>query len=203
MTRREGTGLRPLWDIRRLDVLVLHPADRDCEELRAQVARIGCQVRTAWPPPESLDADVDIVFMLFRQESQIAPLMRAIGQRKSPPALIAIVEFENPTAIEAILKAGAVSAISKPIRAFGLLTAMVIAHKLHSTNESSAARISKLESRLKGVRIIEQAKALLMARKGITESEAYEMIRAHAMKERVSMEEICAVLVSANGMLGQ
>ena len=113
------------------------------------------------------------------------------------------MEFESPTAIEDVVGAGTLSIVTKPIRGFGLLTSMVIAHDLNASTRAMQTRITKLESRLVGIKRIEQAKSILMLRNRISEQEAYEKIRLQAMKQRVSMESISSSIVSTNDMLGQ
>lgn len=183
--------------------MVVHPRDRDCDDLTAQIGRIGCQVEAVWPPPEAIPSDVEFVFLLFRNQADSTELLKSIENRTPRPTLIGIVEFENPTAIEGIVYAGTSSVITKPIRGFGLLTAMVIAHHQNSTARAMQVRIGKLESRLVGVKRIEQAKSILMARKKIGEQEAYELIRLRSMAERVSMEQISSAIVSMNDLLDQ
>ncbi|MFT4100969.1 MAG: ANTAR domain-containing protein [Burkholderiaceae bacterium] len=201
--RRGDPVLKSLRDIRRMRVLIVHPRDRDCDDLSAQVKRIGCQVESVWPPPVSIPDDVEIVFLLFRSQQETALLTRSLENRFPRPTTIGIVEFENPTAIENIVYAGTMSIVTKPIRGFGLLTSMVIAHNLNTSTRSMQTRILKLESRLVGIKRIEQAKSILMLRNRINEQEAYDKIRLQAMKLRVSMEEISSSIVATNDMLDQ
>ncbi len=196
MRRRGDPTLKSLRDLRSLRVLIVHPNDRDGEDLLAQVSRIGCQAKVVWPPSDQLSLDVDIVFLLFRQEHFVQNFMEVFNRCSPAPALIGIIEFENPTSIDSIVNAGTSAVITKPMRGFGLMTSMVLAHVISRREKASSDRIAKLEARVGGVKRIEQAKAILMHRDGMTESDAYEMIRASAMARRISMEEFSEIVVS-------
>ncbi|MDQ0394340.1 ANTAR domain-containing response regulator [Labrys monachus] len=193
--------LKPLRDIRSVRVLVFHPKDRECDELVAQVRRIGCRVEAVWPPQDDIPSDTHIAFVLFRQDTLTNALLKVLAERPAL-TLIAIVEFESPAVIEAVARAGTKAVITKPIRPFGLLTSMIIAHTLTDRIKSSSERIGKLEARLVGLKQVEQAKSILMSRRGITEQEAYDTIRAHAMSKRTTIEAVCAAIIEASGFFG-
>jgi len=194
--------LKALREIRSVRVLVLHPKDRDCEALVAQIRRIGCQVAAVWPPQTDIPADIGIAFMLFRDDALTHALLKVLAERGPSLTLIGIVEAESPFVIEAVARAGTSAVITKPVRSLGLLTTMVIAHALADQARTQDERIGKLESRLASVRQIEHAKAILMSRKSISEQAAYEMIRSHAMAKRLTMEAISTTIIEANEFIG-
>ncbi|GLK77285.1 transcription antitermination regulator [Methylopila jiangsuensis] len=194
--------LKALRDIRTLRVVIYHPKDRERDELVAQIRRIGCEVEAVWPPPEKLRQDADVVFMLFRQDGFTHVLLKALAESGSQASLIAIVEFESPAVIEAVARAGAVSIVTKPIRAFGLLTSLVLSRTISAKEKNLIDRARKLESKLEGFRRMEKAKAILISRKGFSEQEAYDTIRMRAMSARVSMDVVCATIIDADEFIG-
>ena len=189
-----------LRDLRSLRVVVFHPSDQDGEEIIRQLQRIGCQVKAFWPPLERLPEDVDLVFLAVRPE--------VIGHDfpwlKSPqtPALIAVVNYENPTVLEAVIKVDAHGVLASPVKSFGLLTSLVIARQLAAKEQEQAKQIARLEQRLGGIRRLTKAKAILMQTRGISEDQAYEIIRDQAMSKRVTTEEIATAIINANEILG-
>lgn len=190
--------LKTLRDIRSFRVQVLHPKDRECDELVAQIRRIGCRVESQWPPEGDISSHVDIAFVLFRQDEITSSIARALSERRASLTVIGIVEFESPAVIEAVVRAGTSAVVTKPIRAFGLLTELIIAHTLNQRALLSSERVAKLEGKLSGLKQVEKAKAILMARKSLSEHEAYETIRLRAMSKRVTMEAVCAAIIEAN-----
>ncbi|GBD47996.1 ANTAR domain-containing response regulator [Methylopila sp. Yamaguchi] len=194
--------LKALRDLRNVRVVVYHPKDRERDELVDQIRRIGCNVEAVWPPRDAIPADADIVFMLFRQDGFTHVLLKALAERDARVTLVAIVEFESPAVIEAIARAGAAAIVTKPIRAFGLLTSIVIAHTISLKEKILLDRVRKLEARLEGFRKLEKAKQILMSRKGLSEQEAYETIRARAMTARITMDIVCETIINAEELVG-
>ena len=197
-----GTVLKSLRDIRNVRVLILHPKDRECDELVAQIRRIGCRVEAVWPPQGDIASDTDIVFVLFRQDAISTALAKALAEHGPGLTLIGIVEFESPAVIETVVRAGTSAIITKPIRAFGLLTSIIVAHTISDRNRLASERIGKLESRLSGLKQIEKAKSILMARNRVSEQEAYDALRMRAMSKRMTMEAVCAAIIEASEVFG-
>ncbi|MFD0986217.1 ANTAR domain-containing response regulator [Methyloligella solikamskensis] len=194
--------LKSLRDLRSLRVQIFHPKDRDGDDLAAQIRRIGCEVEIAWPLEDLSAVHADIAFLLCRQEYLDSGALAMIAARAPSVTLIGIIEAESPHLIDTLAKDGTVAVVTKPIRPFGLLTTIVLAHNITTRNKISQERISKLETRLTTVKNIERAKSILMMRKGITEKEAYESIRNAAMKRRVNMELICNTIIEADEVYG-
>ncbi|GGC87079.1 ANTAR domain-containing response regulator [Chelatococcus reniformis] len=194
--------LKALRDIRSLRVHILHPKDRECDELVAQVRRIGCRVEAVWPPQDDIPPETNIAFLLFRQDILTDSLLKALADRLPELTLIGIVEFESPAVIEAVVRAGAKAVITKPIRPFGLLTSMIIANTLSERIKSSSDRLAKLQARINGLKRIEQAKSILMSRKGLSEQDAYDTLRERAMAKRTTMESISSAIIEANEFFG-
>lgn len=188
-----------LRDLRTLRVGVFHPDDSDGRQLTQQLQRIGCQVQAHWPPLPALPDGLDVVFLAVRPDSIDYGYEWAQGE--CCPTLIAIVTYENPTIVEAVLHLGAKAVLPSPVRSFGLLSALVVARQIDVDGKAQAKRVRKLETKLLGVRRIAEAKDILMRTNGVTESQAYELIREQAMSKRVTTEEIAGAIVNANELL--
>jgi AmiR/NasT family two-component response regulator len=187
-----------LHGLRETHALVVHPRDRDGEELIRHLQRIGCQVQSIWPPPAQVPKHANIVFYLLeRQGSSYLPWRP--GDR--PLALIAIVDYESPTVLRALIESNAHAVISKPIRPFGILTNLVMARALHSYEMRLLGKIGKLEETLRSRRDIDKAIQILMSIRGISEDDAYKAIRQQAMSKRVSTALIASSIINANEVL--
>ena len=201
MTGKSVSGTsRVLRDLRSLRVLLVHPDDQDGQELIAQLQRIGCQVKALWPPAEKLPDEADLIFLAMRPEflSMDLPWVR----RDDVPPIIAVVNYENPTTIEAVLRINATAVVASPVKSFGLLTAVVLARHLAEGRRSREHYVARLEERLSGLRKIAKAKAILMNTRGLSEEDAYKLIREQAMSKRVTTEEISDAVIKANEILG-
>ena len=188
-----------LKDLRTLRIAVFHPDDADGRQLTQQLQRIGCQVQAFWPPLPALPAGIDVVFLAVRPESMDAEFEWLKGE--DVPTVIAVVTYENPTIVEAVLHIGVQAVLPSPIRSFGLLSALVVARCVHQDMKSQTRRLRKLEAKVLGVRQIAEAKSILVRTRQITEDAAYDLIRDQAMSKRVTTEEVAAAIVSANEIM--
>jgi AmiR/NasT family two-component response regulator len=186
--RQGGASERAFIDqLRSTRVLVVHPADQDGEVLVRQLRRIGCQVRTVWPPPANLPEDLDAVFLLVERAGSEA-LPWCVGE--ADPVLIAVMEYENPTLLKGLLDSGAVAVVNKPIRATGLLSTLVLARAMGAYDRRMQVKIRKLEDQLRSRRAIERATRLVMKLKGLNEADAYELMRRQATRARLSLGDV-------------
>jgi AmiR/NasT family two-component response regulator len=117
------------------------------------------------------------------------------------PTVIAVVTYENPTIVEAVLRLGAKAVLASPVRSFGLLSALVLARQIDDSFKAGERKLRKLESKLLGARHVAEAKDILMRTRGIGESAAYDLIREQAMSKRTTTEDIAAAIVNANEIL--
>jgi AmiR/NasT family two-component response regulator len=186
--------------LRTLNVVVFHPEDQDGQEVIGQLHRIGCRVQAFWPPLDKLPADVDVVFLAVRPEvlSVDLPWLR----RESTPPVIAVVTYENPVLVEAVLALDACGVIASPVKSFGLLTTMVVAINQAQRGHERDKMLARAEQRLASQRKIAKAKAILMHSREISEDDAYNLIRSQAMSKRVTTEEIADAVIQANEILG-
>jgi AmiR/NasT family two-component response regulator len=186
-------------ELRTLRIAVVHPDDSDGRQLTQQLQRIGCQVQAFWPPVQTLPEGIDVAFVAVRPD--------LIGQRfewtrsENAPAIVAVVNYENPTIIDVVLELGAGAVLPSPVRSFGLLSVLVVVREAHKESRSLARRLRKVEAKLLGMRSLADAKAILMKTHDLSESEAYDLIRDQAMSKRTTTEEIAAAIVNANEIL--
>lgn len=190
-----------LKDLRDLSVVVIHPPDSDGESLVEHLKRIGCKVEPRWPAPAELPPSVDILFTTIDRDlhERITRLLRRAPDPK--PAVIAVVDYENPATLQLVLESESLAVIGKPVRPFGLLTNLVISRNIWLRQQRQQERIAKLESKIAGQRRIAKAKSILMETQALTEQDAYKSIRAQAMAKRVSMEQIAGAIIHANELL--
>jgi AmiR/NasT family two-component response regulator len=125
----------------------------------------------------------------------------AQGEADSTPTMIAVVNYENPTIVSAVLALPVQAVLPSPIRSFGLLSTLVLARRHHKESRQQQQRIAKLQAKLLGQRRVAEAKAILMQTHQVNEDQAYEMIRTQAMGRRSSVEEIAQAIVHASEIL--
>lgn len=186
-----------LSDLRGIRVAVMHPADQEIDELLRHLRRIGCRTRHIWPPPPALPTDADVVFFATW------PIGPAVVPQPGPgpgpePSLIAIVDYENPTAVKSLLDTNAHCFISKPIRATGVVSSLAMARALHGYHNRLLAKVAKLEETLRSRREIERATRILMEVRHLSEDRAYQLIRQQATAQRLAMGAVARSIITAH-----
>ena len=195
-----GTSLS-LRNLRSLKIVVFHPDDADGRELLAQLERIGCRLKAYWPPHERMVEDEpDLVFLAVRPE--VIDMDLAWLKRACHPPIIAVLTYENPTIIEAMLRFNVSGVVASPVKSSGLLSSIVLARHMYLAELDRTRYVAKLEQRLQAQRKLDRAKAILMQTRHLTEDQAYKLLREQAMTKRVTTEEIADAVINANEILG-
>lgn len=184
-----------LDDLRQAKVLVIHPRDDDGAALVDHLKRLGCDVKAAWPAPASLPADTDAVFVQVGETSidDLATLLETAST-----AVIAIVTYESPTSLKAVIDLNAHGVLTKPLRQLGVLTQFALARYRFSYEARLANKVKKLEETMKGRRTIEKAVKILTAMNGLEEEAAYKQIRDQATAKRVAVVSVAESIIAAN-----
>mgnify|MGYP001264216266 CR=1 FL=1 len=196
-------AIQVLRDLRGLRVQVIHPPDAEGQSLVEQFNRIGCPTETQWPVPDEFSPTADVVVLAIEYEAR--DKIRKLTRQRSGqilPTIIAIVGYEDPSTLQIVLESGALAIVERPIRPFGLLSNLTVARSLWLQRMDAEKRVRKLERRLSGMQQVQKAKSILMNNQGISEEEAYGMLRRQAMAKRMAMEDLAAAIINANDVLG-
>lgn len=190
----KGEARKILEDLRQARVLVIHPRDEDAATLVDHLKRLGCEVKAVWPMPSVLPKDIDTVFLLVESLSTDG-LTMLLADRN--PAIIAIVTYESPIALKAIIDLNAHGVISKPIRPLGVLTQFALARYRWGFEGRLATKVAKLEDTLKGRRTVDKAVKILASVNQVDEESAYRMLRDQATAQRQPMAVIAESVIAA------
>lgn len=181
-------------DLRHLRVAVIHPPGEDRDILQGQLKRIGCQVRWIWPFCLTRPPDTDVVFFLVDRE-QTTSADWCLTETEA--VLIALIDYENPTVLGALLETNASAVITKPFRSFGILSTLVLARSSHDYKKRLNNKVKRLEDTLRSRREIEKAVNILVERKRVSANEAYETIRRQATAQRIPVVQVATELIRA------
>ncbi|AYQ91571.1 response regulator receiver protein [Burkholderia gladioli] len=191
-----SAGARRLFDdLRTLRVVVIHPPGEDRGILEEQLHRIGCPVRPVWPFPARLPADADVILFL------VGPELRSAGNwcaADTDATLIALSDYENPTALKMLVDTQAHGVITKPYRSSGILSTLVLARASCGYQQRLHGKIAKLEEAIKARRQIEKAMRILMEAHRLSENDAYEHMRSKATSLRVTVGDIATMVIDAH-----
>ena len=189
------TSLPP--DFHALRVAIVHPRDRDGEELLRQVRRLGCAAELHWPPPE-LKGEVDLLFCLVNRET------RALIEEwtaRGVAAVIAVADASDGVAQQFLHDATPHATLVKPIGPGAVALQIVVARQASRYQQRMQAKIAKLEETLRLFRKVEQAKTVLMNRRNLDEPKAYAYLREQAMRRRVPVGVIATAIVESDAVL--
>lgn len=198
-TPLERVSPQILKDLRSLKICIFHPLDQDGESLIKQIERIGCHTQAFWPPLTQPPVGTDVVFIAINPDVINHPF--TWSREDNAPPVVAVLAYENPTIIEAVLRIGAKAVIGSPIRSLGILSALVLVREIALEVKKLRRRVARLEEKLGAVRVVGNAQEILCRQRGITKEEAYHIIREQAMCKRVTAEEIAAAIVNAHEVL--
>lgn len=189
---------RFLNDLRQARVLVLHPRDEDGAMLTEHLKRLGCSVTATWPLPSALPPETDTIFVQL--DDLPGESLSALLQDRNP-AIIAIMTYETPTALQAISDLNVHGAISKPLRPFGILAQFVLARYRRGYEGRLTGKIQKLEETMKSRRLVERAVKLMAEVRGVSDDEAYRLLRDQATAKRISLTSVSEALLEAEATL--
>jgi two-component system, response regulator PdtaR len=108
----------------------------------------------------------------------------------APCPIVLFTSRGGDTVIDRARRAGVMGYLLKPLRAEELSPVLDLAI-------ARFAEIRDLRRRLESRKLIERAKGLLMAREGLSEEEAFRVLRRTAMNRRRSMAEIAQAVILA------
>lgn len=112
--------------------------------------------------------------------------------------MIALSDYENPTALKMLVDTQAQGVITKPYRSTGILGTLVLARASCGYQQRLQGKINKLEEAIKARRHIEKAIRILMDAHRLSENDAYEHMRSRATSLRVTVGEIATMVIDAH-----
>jgi AmiR/NasT family two-component response regulator len=145
------------------------------------------------PPDEAVD-----VIVLDADSIPIKSDPATLWKVAAP--IIALIGTETPSRLKWLLDLKPASFLIKPLRSAGLYTALVVAFDSAQRRMDEAARIERLEDRVRSRRVVFAAVLQVMRAHALSESEAFTLIRQTAMRHRTTIEQLSAEIVAVGGM---
>jgi AmiR/NasT family two-component response regulator len=172
--------------------------EREISIVRRQLNRLGMAVAEA-DPSQLLDPNVSVDVIVLDADS-IPIKGEAVPALKTNVPVIALIGTETPSRLKWLLDLKPASFLVKPLRSAGLYTALVVAFDCAQRRSEEAAHIEKLEDRVRARRVVFAAVLQLMRIHGLSEEDAFTLIRQTAMRHRTTIEQLSAEIIAAGGM---
>ncbi len=103
--------------------------------------------------------------------------------------------------IDQAVEEGVVSYLLKPVTTTSLDAALRVAVARAKDIRGLREEVDELETSLRSRKLIERAKGILMARRKMTESEAFRLLQKQSQDRRLPMAKLAESIVEAEGLL--
>lgn len=173
--------------------MVVHRPDSNTERLARHLRLLGFSVETQWAP---LLAEAVPELVIVDADQGFDGLLPWRGLDVAPCPLVALLGSEAPSRIAWALEQGAGAILPKPLNPSAVYPALVMALAKHEERLALRAEISRLEERLKLRPMVHSAIRLLAEHRALSEDEAYALLRASAMRQRLPLEMLAAAILA-------
>ena len=118
-----------------------------------------------------------------------------VGERIAP--VVILTAFSDRDLVERARQAGAMAYLVKPFQKKDLLPAVELAVGRFAEMLALESEVADLAGRLEARKVVDRAKARLIAEQGMTEAEAFRSIQRRSMDERRSMRAVAQDVLEA------
>jgi len=186
------------FSVRGRNALLIMRDEREISIVRRQLNRLGMLVAEV-DPEQGLDSKVSADVIVLDADgmpirSDVAPAL------KTNVPVIALIGTETPSRLKWLLDLRPASFLVKPLRSAGLYTALVVAFDCAQRRSEEAAHLEKLEDRVRSRRVVFAAVLQLMRVHGLSEEDAFALLRQTAMRFRTTIEQLSAEIIAVGGM---
>ncbi|MCI0396023.1 MAG: response regulator [Chloroflexi bacterium] len=161
--------------------------------LKALLEEAGHQVVIAANGREALQQarrhDVDLAILDIKMPYTDGLEAAAALSRHAPLPIVLLTAFSDQELIEQASELPIHGYLVKPVQPGELAAAMAVATRRFAEAQRLRARAGELEEKLSGRKVVERAKARLMAT-GLSEEAAYQTIQRRARESRQSMDQV-------------
>jgi response regulator NasT len=120
-----------------------------------------------------------------------------IADARIAPVVI-LTAFSQRELVERARDAGAMAYLVKPFTKADLLPAIEIAVSRYAEIHALETEVDDLTERLEARKLVERAKGLLQAERGMSEPEAFRLIQKTSMDKRLSMRAVAEAVLAGD-----
>lgn len=120
---------------------------------------------------------------------------KIIIQEGLADGIILLSAYSDTNFVEKAKDAGVIGYLVKPLDNKSLIPAVEVAMSKSNELKEMKNNMINIEKKLEARKLIEKAKGILMAQQGISEEEAFSMIRNLSMNKRVAMSDIAEIII--------
>ena len=145
----------------------------------------------------ALRPDVVLLDVAMPRRDGLSAAEEIIAERIAP--VVMVTAFSQRPTVERASAAGAFGYLVKPFGKADLPPAIEVAISRWRQMIGLGTQVDHLQERLGAQAVVERAKAVLQAGSGVTEAEAFAMLRRAAMDSRTTLAEAAAAVLAGRG----
>jgi two-component system, response regulator / RNA-binding antiterminator len=126
----------------------------------------------------------------------------AMLQRHAPKPVVMFTADGNDRLIRDALGAGVAAYVVDGLDPSRLAPILSVAMARFEQQSHARQRLDELEQKLRDRKEIDRAKGLLMDKRGLSEAEAYALLRQEAMKQGLKLADVARRILSVADLLG-
>ncbi len=173
--------------------VILHRPDEGMLRLVRQLGLLGLDAQVQWAPLDLQATPADIV--LVDADQGWSGLLPWSGGPASMP-VVALLQSEAPGRVAWAISEGACAILPKPVVPAAVYPALVLAVTAYAHAAETAARVQRLEERLRMRPLVHAAVRSIEMAVGCDEEAAYSVLRRAAMKRRITIEQTAAEMLA-------
>jgi AmiR/NasT family two-component response regulator len=170
---------------RDMEVLIVHPDDKNVRSLSEQLKRLEARATQQWPPAQEITGTYDALFFdVDRGFDGMFPWRK----HRAPMPTVAMIGSETPGRLDWVISQKPCAYILKPIGSQGAFQALTIAFHTFAEEAERSAFIETLLQRLHARPFVVRAILRLMKSYNISDDEAFAVLRSASMRLRLNVE---------------
>ncbi|MDI7275491.1 MAG: response regulator [Anaerolineae bacterium] len=116
-----------------------------------------------------------------------------------PVPVIILTAYSNPGLVARAASLAVHAYLTKPVRPVDLAPALEIAVARFDETQALRREAADLQSAMRILQVLEEAKRVLMSERGLREAEASHYLQAKALRERRSIRDVCEEVLHGSG----
>lgn len=190
-----------------LRLLLVNDTDRPMAQLHAALIAAGylviAQAQGATELLQLVESQApDIIIIDTESPSRDTLEQLALMGHAAPRPVVMFAEQGELAAIQAAVSAGVTAYVVDQVAATRLPPIIDMARVKFEEDARLKQRLAQMEAQLADRKLIERAKGILMQRRGLSEAQAYALLRSEAMQCGLKLADLSRQLINASKLLG-
>ncbi|RZS84172.1 ANTAR domain-containing response regulator [Pigmentiphaga kullae] len=188
-------------------VLLVNDTDKPIAELREALQRAGYEILADVAHARALLHAVetqrpDVILIDTESPTRDTLEQLAVMNAAAPRPVVMFSDAADQSVIRAAVRAGVTTYVVDGMAPAKLAPILEVACARFDEEDKLRRRLAEVEQQLADRKDIDRAKGWLMDRHGLSEAEAFELLRGQAMKQGVRLGDVARQLLSMPGQPG-